>query len=251
MVILLFLICFSQQAFAKPVVLKDSDIINQANKIGSSDPYLVLAIAKKESSKRVLRVPTYEPDGSKTYGLMQLKRGTAKMFGFSGSTRRLYNWRTNLAYGSKYLEYQYKRYNSDIRDTMAAYNAGTAIVCKYGWYTVKRKGKKIKRKCTIGNYINQTYVDEAWKKYVKILKSNSMPIPRGHSYTVAAITKPKPKRVKPKRVKPKRVKPKRVKPKRVKPKRPKKRWRSPQKRIKIMIDGVIIEIDRDSTIEIK
>ena len=78
-------------------------------------------------------------------GLMQIMPTTAQMFGVYDKNA-LFNPEINIKVGSNYLRYQLNRYNGNIQDAVAAYNAGTA-----------RK---------VGNrYINQKYVDKVISTY--------------------------------------------------------------------------------------
>ncbi|MGH1349262.1 MAG: lytic transglycosylase domain-containing protein [Methyloligellaceae bacterium] len=62
--------------------------------------------------------------GAGEIGLMQIKPATARMMGFRGSTRALYNPDTNLKYGMKYLAAAYRMSGGTICGTVLKYNAG-------------------------------------------------------------------------------------------------------------------------------
>ena len=72
--------------------------------------------------------------GSPSYGLCQIKYGTAKAMGFKGTRKELMSAQVNMKYAAKYLRYQIDRYNGDIRKAVLAYNAGS--------YKAKVKTKK-------------------------------------------------------------------------------------------------------------
>ena len=57
-------------------------------------------------------------------GLMQIKPATARMMGYSGSTKGLYDPDTNLRYGMKYLAMAHKLGGGDTCGTILRYNAG-------------------------------------------------------------------------------------------------------------------------------
>ncbi len=62
--------------------------------------------------------------GAGEIGLMQIKPATARLMGFRGSSRALYNPDTNLKYGMKYLAGAYKRSGGSVCGTVLRYNAG-------------------------------------------------------------------------------------------------------------------------------
>lgn len=57
-------------------------------------------------------------------GLMQIKPATARMMGYSGSTKGLYNPDTNIKYGMKYLAKAHKLGGGSTCGTILKYNAG-------------------------------------------------------------------------------------------------------------------------------
>ncbi|OCW58598.1 lytic transglycosylase domain-containing protein [Hoeflea olei] len=59
-------------------------------------------------------------------GLMQIKPGTARMMGYSGSTKGLYDPETNIKYGMKYLAMAHKLGGGSTCGTILKYNAGHA-----------------------------------------------------------------------------------------------------------------------------
>lgn len=147
----------SWQAYAKASysdVIPDTLILDQAMKYGAYDPYLVLAIAKQESGGNRMAHNRHDP----AYGLMQLKLGTARILGFTGKWRELFDWKVNLKLGVTYLNKQIERYK-DLPSALAAYNAGSAFIC--------RKGKN---GCKIGHFVNQKYVDIVTRRYRAILQ---------------------------------------------------------------------------------
>jgi soluble lytic murein transglycosylase-like protein len=57
-------------------------------------------------------------------GLMQIKLGTARMVGYSGSARGLFDPDTNIRYGARYLAMAYRLSGGDTCGTILRYNAG-------------------------------------------------------------------------------------------------------------------------------
>lgn len=57
-------------------------------------------------------------------GLMQIKPQTARGVGFRGSAKALYDPKTNITYGMKYLAGAHKRAGGDLCGTILRYNAG-------------------------------------------------------------------------------------------------------------------------------
>lgn len=57
-------------------------------------------------------------------GLMQIKPQTARGVGFRGSTKALYDPKTNITYGMKYLAGAHKKAGGDVCGTILRYNAG-------------------------------------------------------------------------------------------------------------------------------
>jgi len=133
---------------AKASKIENDQIIEAAKALGAKDPHLVLAIVERESRGSAKAV--YPIRAPSSYGLMQLKYQTAKAMGFVGPVTELYEWRKNLQYGVRYLDYQLDRYDGDIRKAVSAYNAGHAK------YRKDRKG-----------FINQSYVDYVLQAYAR------------------------------------------------------------------------------------
>ena len=59
-------------------------------------------------------------------GLMQIKPATARMMGYSGSAKGLYDPETNIKYGMKYLAKAHELGGGDTCGTILRYNAGHA-----------------------------------------------------------------------------------------------------------------------------
>ncbi|MCB1492189.1 MAG: lytic transglycosylase domain-containing protein, partial [Rhodobiaceae bacterium] len=59
-------------------------------------------------------------------GLMQIKPSTARMMGYRGSAKGLYNPETNIKYGMMYLAMAHKLGGGSTCGTILKYNAGHA-----------------------------------------------------------------------------------------------------------------------------
>lgn len=85
---------------------------------------LVSAICWVESSHRENAI-NIEDGNSASYGLCQIKLGTARLMGFRGGPLELWrNPKVNREYATKYFRYQMGRYGS-LDKAIAAYNAGS------------------------------------------------------------------------------------------------------------------------------
>jgi soluble lytic murein transglycosylase-like protein len=62
--------------------------------------------------------------GAGEIGMMQVKLSTARMMGYRGSARGLYNPETNLKYGMKYLAKAHRLGGGSVCGTILKYNAG-------------------------------------------------------------------------------------------------------------------------------
>lgn len=121
---------------------------------GITDNYVAAAaIVRVESKGDPMAVPLGVKNPAEiSYGLMQIKYETARSLGYRGNRRGLFQWRTNLYWGAKYLDRQISDYHGDLRAALAAYNAGAAYKCKP--HSKRYPG------CRPGKYVNQSYVDD-------------------------------------------------------------------------------------------
>jgi hypothetical protein len=87
------------------------------------DPALVAAVIEAESRFKQSAV---SPRGAR--GLMQLMPRTGRWLG----ARDLYNPEQNVDAGVKYLKYLNERFDGNLKQTIAAYNAGEGTVKRYG-----------------------------------------------------------------------------------------------------------------------
>jgi len=123
-----------QQNPTKGVSLdKLSSIINEAAAANGVNPHLVKAVIMQESGGNPNAVSS---KGAK--GLMQLMDGTAKMLGVADP----FDIRQNIFGGVKYLSRLLKRFNGDMKNALAAYNAGPGAVIKYGGIPPYEETKK-------------------------------------------------------------------------------------------------------------
>jgi Rod binding domain-containing protein len=98
-------------------------IIKEAASEHKVDPHLVKAVILQESGGDPKAVSA---KGAK--GLMQLMDGTARMLGVSDP----FDTRQNIFGGVKYLATLLNKFNGNVRNALAAYNAGPGAVEKYG-----------------------------------------------------------------------------------------------------------------------
>ena len=105
-------------------MLAAADRYSRANGI---DPRLTRALIYWETrSDPGHPVATHEPDGTITYGVMQIKPTTARQVGWRGTNARALMGLLGVYYGVRYMAWQRDRYDGDVRQMLSAYNAGTA-----------------------------------------------------------------------------------------------------------------------------
>lgn len=112
------------------------------------DYTLLKAIALTESGGK--NVITYNDGDSHSYGVMQVKLSTAKMFDKKATAKKLMKAEYNVDIAAKYLKWQIARYNNDTYKAIAAYNSGSV---KY------KKGKH--------ELVNSPYVKKVAKNYAE------------------------------------------------------------------------------------
>ena len=132
---------------------------------------LIKATIKQESNWNVSasRFEAHKTDAS--WGLMQILLATAKeTLGNNNLTiTQLLNPPTNIEAGTKYLAKQLKRYNGNMMDAIAAYNAGTA------------------KKNANGVYTNNAYVQAVYGNYIMYQTLESVTSPVGVSMGLIAL----------------------------------------------------------------
>lgn len=102
---------------------KYDEYINNYAMLNGIDPLLVKAVIKQESG--------FNPQARSSAGaggLMQLMPATARGLG----VKNVYDPRENIAAGTKYLANLIKKYDGNVPLALAAYNAGSGNVKKYG-----------------------------------------------------------------------------------------------------------------------
>lgn len=119
------------------------------------DINLIKAVCFRESSgnEKAYRYEAVVDDAS--IGLMQILLSTARGEGFSGTQDELFDPKTNIYYGSKYLKFWYEKSNGDLALTASCYNGGYKAFYHY------QKNK---------TFYNTTYVN-AVMKYYRLLKA--------------------------------------------------------------------------------
>lgn len=103
-------------------VNKYEDVINAASKKYGIDNKLIKSVILTESAGNLKAVSS-----AKAKGLMQLMDNTAKEMGVKNSFDPV----ENIMGGTKYLSQLIKKYNGDLKLSLAAYNAGPGNVEKY------------------------------------------------------------------------------------------------------------------------
>ncbi len=106
-----------------PTTASMEEIFTEASKIYNVPKNLIKAIAKAESD--------FNPNATSragAQGVMQLMPGTARELGVTDS----YDPYQNIMGGTKYISQMLEKYNGNISLALAAYNAGSNNVEKYG-----------------------------------------------------------------------------------------------------------------------
>ena len=100
-----------------------AEIIEKASEKYGIDPKVIQAVIKQESS--------FNPNAISScgaQGLMQLMPATAKSLGVNDP----FNAEQNIMAGTKYLKQKLDEFNGDLNLALAAYNAGSGALRKYG-----------------------------------------------------------------------------------------------------------------------
>ena len=101
---------------------KYDNIIRDASKTFGVDENLIRSVILAESAANEKAISR-----AKAKGLMQLMDGTAKDLG----VKNVWDPKENIFGGTKYLAQMLKRFDGDVRLTLAAYNAGPGAVDKF------------------------------------------------------------------------------------------------------------------------
>jgi len=131
-------------------------LVNEMAKRYNIPSALILAHIKQESGfdPQAYRAEPQINDAS--YGLMQVLLKTARIFVSDAEAGQMFDPAFNMNVGTAYIAQNLNRYNGNIQDAIAAYNAGTA-----------RKNAEGKYTSSTGNTIVQSYVDKVYSNYGK------------------------------------------------------------------------------------
>ena len=127
------------------------------------DPALVAAVMEQESR---FRPRAQSHVGAR--GLMQLMPRTGRWMG----ARDLYDPEQNVDAGVKYIKYLHKRFNGDLKKTIAAYNGGEGNVMRYRGVPPFRETRQYVKK-VMKNYDKRTKQLNHYNK--KQLEGGSIP----------------------------------------------------------------------------
>lgn len=127
-----------------------ADLFNEAAATYGVDVNLLTAIAKQESNFKADAVSS-----AGAIGIMQLMPATAESLGVSNP----YDARENIMGGAKYIRQMLDRYDGDVTLALAAYNAGSGNVAKYGGVPPFTETQNYVAKVT-ANYENKVEVPD-------------------------------------------------------------------------------------------
>ena len=129
------------------------DLIHEKSEKYDVDPTLVAAVIEAES-----RFKKRARSQVGAQGLMQLMPRTGKWMG----ARDLYDPEQNVDAGVKYIKYLDRRFDGNLRKTIAAYNAGEGNVRRNGGVPPFRETQTYVRK-VMNNYDKRTRELKAWE----------------------------------------------------------------------------------------
>lgn len=112
-----FASCLLRPIVVPPRLLQWEPIVRKESCLQGIDPRLPLAVIDVESAG------VKYAKNSRAIGLMQIKLATARLVGYTGSWRNLFNPRNNIHFGVRYLSRLSKKYKYGW-DVAAAYNCG-------------------------------------------------------------------------------------------------------------------------------
>ena len=130
------------------------DIIHEKAKKYDVDPLLVAAVIEQESK---FRHTARSQVGAK--GLMQLMPKTGRWMG----ARDLYDPEQNVDAGVRYIKYLQSQFNGNLKNTIAAYNAGEGNVRRYNGVPPFRETQHYVR-TVLGNYAKRNKQMKAWEE---------------------------------------------------------------------------------------
>jgi soluble lytic murein transglycosylase-like protein len=143
------------------------ELIHEKARKYDVDPALVAAVIEQESRFKA-RAQSHR--GAK--GLMQLMPRTGRWMGASN----LYDPEQNIDAGVKYIKYLHRKFNGDLKKTIAAYNAGEGNVARYRGIPPFRETRQYVKK-VLKNYDKRTRQLEQYRK--DQLGGGSIPEPDG------------------------------------------------------------------------
>lgn len=115
---------------------------------------LILGHIKQESAFNPLAYRAEPAINDASMGLMQVLERTAKTIDPNATLERLKDPAYNINIGTAYIAQNLKRYNNNVKDAIAAYNAGTARKDAEGYYVNSKGVRNV-----------QGYVDKVYKNY--------------------------------------------------------------------------------------
>lgn len=130
------------------------ELIHEKAKKYDVDPALVAAVIEQESRFKPRAI---SPVGAR--GLMQLMPRTGRWMG----AKNLYDPEENIDAGVKYIKYLNKQFKGDLRQTVAAYNAGEGNVRRYRGIPPFRETRQYVRK-VLTNYDKRTRQLEEFRR---------------------------------------------------------------------------------------
>jgi len=130
------------------------ELIHEKSQKYGVDPALVAAVIEQESR---FRPRAKSQVGAR--GLMQLMPRTGRWMGADN----LYDPEQNIDAGVKYIKYLNKRFNGDLKKTIAAYNAGEGNVKRYRGVPPFRETRQYVKK-VLKNYDKRTRQIEKYRK---------------------------------------------------------------------------------------
>jgi len=153
--------------------------INKAAKKLNIDPNLLNAVCTVESGLDATAFVSDDGgENNHAIGMCQLLYNTARDLGLNDKRCmkdfnidetalrtysdgcKLFGPYTSAFYAGKYLSYQLERYEGNLINAIAAYNSGSLILCKKGFYYQKNN----KKSCVNGLPINWYHVKKVLRK---------------------------------------------------------------------------------------
>lgn len=190
----------------RPAVVQRADqyklLIESTAKKYNVDPDLIRAVIAQESGFKSAASRTELLLGDASQGLMQITLGTAKGFGFRGTSSELASPENSVEYGTKFLAECLRVKNGNIEDAISMYNGGNrpnlgfggvatrpVRVCLQWSQTVKGQCDRW-REVPIGQYGNQPHVDKVIGYYNQFKADTGKPPFTGETTNGTLMPKP-------------------------------------------------------------